>query len=102
MRALLPRRRELHREWPANNPIGYQYLEIIVAFDALNRLATTLSDSSKSSNMNLLFSFTGRAFHRHHNIAFVGHHWVSMRGILARDADGDGRAIIVAGVLFVG
>jgi hypothetical protein len=65
----------LRRERSANNPIGYRHLEIIVAFDALNRLTTTLSDSSKGSNMNFLFNFTGWAFHRHHDILLVGHNW---------------------------
>ena len=43
---------------------------MIVAPDALNRLVANLSDSS--SNMNLLLSFTGWAFHRHHDIRLVG------------------------------
>jgi hypothetical protein len=29
--------------------------------------------------MNLLFGFTARTFHRHHNIELVGHRWVSVR-----------------------
>jgi hypothetical protein len=64
----------LGRERPANNPIGNRYLEMNVTLDAWNRLVTDLwGKSGTSINVDLLFGFAARAFHSHHNIAFVGH-----------------------------
>jgi hypothetical protein len=74
---LIPRSENLgnlRREWPANNPIGNRHLEKNVALDAWNCLVTNLSGESWAGiNVDLLFGFTARTFHRHHNIAFVGH-----------------------------
>jgi hypothetical protein len=70
---------KLRRKRPANNPIGDRYLEMSVAPDASNRLVAHLCESGTGSNVNLLLSFTARAFHRHHNIVLVGHRWVPVR-----------------------
>jgi transcriptional regulator with XRE-family HTH domain len=67
----------LHREWAAYNPIRDRNLEMIVAVDALNRLVPHLCAVSAGGNTNLLFDFTVSAFHRHHDIALVGHRWAS-------------------------
>ena len=48
---------------------------MIVAHDALNRLVAHLCESSAGGNMNLLLGFTVLAFHRHNDIAVVGHRW---------------------------
>jgi hypothetical protein len=59
---------------PANNPIRESYLEMIAALDASNRLVTDLwGKSGTSVNVDLLFGFAARAFHSHHDVAFVGH-----------------------------
>ena len=71
----------LRREWPAYNPIGNCYLEMIVAHDALNRLVAHLCESSTGGNMNLLFGLTVLAFHRHNDIELVGHRCSSVRRI---------------------
>ena len=77
----------LRRKRPANNPIGKRHLEMNVALDARHRLVADLWGESWSGiNVNLLFGFAARAFHSHHNIAFVGHCWVTVRGILPRGA----------------
>ena len=75
----------LSRKWTAYNLIGDRCLEIIVALEALNRLVAHQCGSGAGINMNLLLSFTTWAFQRNHNIALVGHRWVSVR-ILARTA----------------
>ena len=76
--------KSLRRERSANNPIGYRYVDMIAARDALNRPVVNLYESSTGRNMNLLLGFAGWAFHRHHNIAFVGHREASVRRILPR------------------
>ena len=53
-----------YRPQSANNPIGYRYVKMIVAPDALNRLLARLCDSS--SNMNLLFSIPPSSPHSNH------------------------------------
>jgi hypothetical protein len=59
---------------------------MIAALDASNSLVTDLWGKSWSGiNVNLLFGFAARAFHSHHDIAFVGHRWVTVR-ILPRGA----------------
>jgi len=59
---------------------------MIVAVDALNRLVPHLCTVSAGGNMNLLFDSTVLAFHRHHDIALVGHRRSSKRRILTRTA----------------
>jgi hypothetical protein len=46
---------------------------MIAALDALNGLVAYLCEFSTGRNVNLLFSFAGWAFHRHHNIMLAGH-----------------------------
>ena len=70
---------KLYRKRPANNPIGDRYLEMSVAPDASNRLVAHLCAASAGGNMGLLLSFAAWAFHRYHNIALLGHRWVSLR-----------------------
>jgi hypothetical protein len=55
---------------------------LIVAPDASNHLVAHLCAASAGGNMNLLLGFAGLAFHRHHDIALVGHRWASLRRIL--------------------
>jgi hypothetical protein len=64
---------DLDRERPAQNLIRDSYLEMIGAVDAVDRLVAYLFADTGDSNVNLLFGFTGWAFHRHHNIVFVRH-----------------------------
>jgi hypothetical protein len=73
----------LRREWPAYNPIGNCYLEMVVAPDALNPLVAHLCESSMGGNMNLLLGLTELAFHRHDDIGLVGHRGASTRGSTA-------------------
>ena len=46
---------------------------MIGAVDARNRLVTRVCAANRDGDMNLLLGFAGWAFHRHHNIVFVGH-----------------------------
>lgn len=46
---------------------------MIVAPEALNRVVAHLREPCTGGNMNLLLSFTGWAFHRHHDKTLVGH-----------------------------
>jgi hypothetical protein len=62
---------KLRRERPANNPVGDHYFEIFFAVDTWNRVTDHLSDSSKDTNMNLLFSLTVLTFNRHHDISLA-------------------------------
>ena len=61
----------LRREWPANKLIGDLYFETIVALDAWNPLGARLYTFSSVGNMNLLFSFTACALHRHRKVTFI-------------------------------
>ena len=45
-----------------------------------------MCESGTGGNMNLLVSFTARAFHRHHDIGLVGHPWVPVRIVHATAA----------------
>jgi len=45
------------------------------ALDAWIRLVDHVCGSGTGSNMNLLLSFTARAFHGHNNVPPVGHGW---------------------------
>lgn len=69
----------LRREWPANDFIRNQYVEMIVAFEARDRLVAHLGDSSASVNVNLLLSFAAWALHSHDNVSFVLHRRDSTR-----------------------
>jgi len=55
-----------------------------VAVDALNRLVAHLCAVGAGGNMNPLIGFTVLAFHRHHDIAIVGHRCASVARILPR------------------
>jgi hypothetical protein len=72
----------LRGKWPTNNLIGNSYLEMIVALDTYNFLVAHLFAANTGRNMNLLLSFTPWTFHRHHNVTFVSHCWVSVRILL--------------------
>ena len=73
----------LRGERPAYNLIGDHHFETPLTPEAFNRLADHLSDdSSAGADMNLLLGFTEFAFHRHHDIALVGHRCSSVRRIL--------------------
>jgi hypothetical protein len=52
---------------------------MIGATDAWNRLVARLCAASAGDNMNVLLGFIFLAFHRHHDIALVGHRWVAVR-----------------------
>jgi hypothetical protein len=73
----------LRGERPAYNLIGHHHFETPLTPEAFNRLADHLSDDfSADADMNLLLGFAEFAFHRHHDIALVGHRCSSVRRIL--------------------
>ena len=63
----------LRRERPAYNLIGKQHVEILLAVDTPDHLTAHLCAASTAGKMNLLLGLAVLAFHRHNNIAFVGH-----------------------------